>query len=291
MARKCVSCKKVLSVKNNSDSCGDCKRVGMEEMLVNALGGKEFGKKEKVGKKEKEVSEITKQMKELHQMTKFLQDKLSTLESSMSESKDASDDEEEEIFEDVDIDSDDEIIELPAPDMKDRVSQEIITLISPKKEPAEPEDLDGEGREILNIEQSFDGFAEDDDDLDEESRELLNIDESYLDDEDSSPSEFTLDGTIDGNQRYIGHTMDEEPESLISEVEIKLEVKEETVDPSDLSLPQGWKVRRSKGKMEGKFLYNSPDGKYFHSLYTVIQYMLENDHSKNDVEIMKSNLR
>ena len=133
----------------------------------------------------------------------------------------------------------------------------------------------------------IDGIAEDDDDdLDEESRELLNIDESYIDDEDSNPpSEFTLDGTIDDNQRYIGHQMDEEAESLVSEVDIKLEVKEETVDPRDLSLPQGWKVRSSKGKMEGKFLYNSPDGKYFHSLYTVIQYMLENDHSKNDVEM------
>ena len=126
-------------------------------MLVNALGDKKFGKKEKfekekVGKKEKEVSEITKQMKELHQMSRFLQDKLSTLKSTLSEIKDTSDDEEEEIFEDVDIDSDDEIIELPAPDLKDRVSQEIITLISPKKEPVEPEDLD--------VEQSFDGFAE-----------------------------------------------------------------------------------------------------------------------------------
>ena len=258
-------------------------------MLVKALSSKKAPKKEKVGKKEKEVSEITKQMKELHQMSRFLQDKLSTLESSLSDIKDTSDDEEDEIFEDVDFDSDDEIIELPAPDPKDRVGCEIITLISPKKEPVD--DLEMESREILDVEESFVDIAQDDDDdLDEESRELLNIDDSYLD-EESKPSEFTLDGTIDGNERYIGHQMDDEPESLISEVDIKLEVKEETVDPSDLSLPQGWKVRRSKGKMEGKFLYNSPDGKYFHSVYTVIQYLLENDHSKSDVEIMKSNLR
>ena len=266
------------------------KRVGMEEMLVKALGDKEFGKKEKVEMKEKvgkekEVSEITKQMKELHQMSRFLQDKLSTLQNSLSEVKDISDDEEEEIFEDVDFDSDDEIIELPAPNQEDRVGYETITLISPKK------DVEVESREILDVEESFGGIAEyDDDDLDEESRELLNIDESYLD-EDSKPSEFPLDGVIDGNERYIGHLMDEEPENLISEVDIKLEPKEENVDPIDLSLPQGWKVRRSKGKMEGKFLYNSPDGKYFHSVYSVIQYMLENDHSKADVEIMKSNLR
>ena len=256
-------------------------------MLVKALSAKKGGKKETFVKKEKEVSEITKQMKELHQMSRFLQDKLSTLQNSLSEVKDISDDEEEEIFEDVDFDSDDEIIELPAPNQEDRVGYETITLISPKKEVVDEDDLEVESREILDVEESFGGIADyDDDDLDEESRELLNIEESYLD-EDSKPSEFPLDG----NERYIGHQMDEEPENLISEVDIKLEPKEENVDPSDLSLPQGWKVRRSKGKMEGKFLYNSPDGKYFHSGYTVIQYMLENDHSKADVEIMKSNLR
>ena len=85
-------------------------RVGMEALLVKALSEKKTSPNNKVSKKgkDKEVSEITKQLKELHQMSRFLQDKLSTLESSSSEIKDVSDDE-EEIFEDVDIDSDDEV--------------------------------------------------------------------------------------------------------------------------------------------------------------------------------------
>merc|ERR1719376_1043320 len=162
-----------------------------------------------------------------------------------------------------------------------------MSLISPKKEPLNAEDdLDMESREILDIDEPFGDIAEDedDDDLDEESRELLNIDESYLD-EESKPSEFSF------AERYVGHEMDDEPEDMIPEIDIKLEFKEEVVDPSDLSLPQDWKVRRSKGKLEGKFLFNSPDGKYFHSVYSAIQYMLDNDYGKADVELMKTNLR
>ena len=289
MSKKCESCKVSIPDNKEGDTCGDCKRVDMEEMLVKALNVKKV-KNEKVSKKkEKEVSEITKQMKELHQMSRFLQDKLSTLENSLTEIKETSDDEEEEIFEDVEIEDDDEIIELPAPDPKDRVGYEIMTLISPKKESVDAEDdLELESREILEIDEPFGDIAEseDDEDLDEESRELLNIDESYLD-EESKPSEFSFLG----NERYIGHEMDEQTEDMIPEIDIKLEVKEEVVDPSDLSLPQDWKVRRSKGKLEGKFLFNSPDGKYFHSVYSAIQYMLDNDHGKSDVEIMKTNLR
>ena len=63
------------------------------------------------------------------------------------------------------------------------------------------------------------------------------------------------------------------------------------MDPSDVALPSGWKVRRSKGRMEGKFLYNSPDGKYFHSLVNVIEYLLDKSDSSSDVDIIKSNLR
>ena len=64
-------------------------RVGMEALLVKALSEKKTSPNDKVSKKvkDKEVSEITKQLKELHQMSRFLQDKLSTLESSSSEIK------------------------------------------------------------------------------------------------------------------------------------------------------------------------------------------------------------
>merc|ERR1719370_1067177 len=155
-------------------------------------------------------------------MSRFLQDKLSTLENSLTEIKETSDDEEEENIED-----DDEIIELPAPDPKERVGYEVMSLISPKKEPVDAEDdLDIESREILDIDEPFGDIAEDedDDDLDEESRELLNIDESYLD-EESKPSEFSF------AERYVGHEMDDEPEDMIPEIDIKLEFKEEVVDP------------------------------------------------------------
>eukprot|EP00091_Calanus_sinicus_P009530 TRINITY_DN22252_c0_g1_i1.p1 TRINITY_DN22252_c0_g1~~TRINITY_DN22252_c0_g1_i1.p1 ORF type:complete len:109 (-),score=36.77 TRINITY_DN22252_c0_g1_i1:382-684(-) len=44
MARKCETCKTVLK----SDSCNNCKRVGMEEMLVKALSSKKVAKKKKL---------------------------------------------------------------------------------------------------------------------------------------------------------------------------------------------------------------------------------------------------
>ena len=51
-------------------------------------------------------------------------------------------DEDEESFEDADIDSDDEVIELPAP--KRDMKIELVSLVSPKKGPIE--DLQMEGK-------------------------------------------------------------------------------------------------------------------------------------------------
>ena len=43
--------------------------------------------------------------------------------------------------------------------------------------------------------------------------------------------------------------------------------------------------------MDNNLLFKSPDGRYFHSVQQSIEYMLEIDAPKEDVEIMKTNLK
>ena len=162
------------------------------------------------------------------------------------------DDEDEEIF-DADIDDDDEIIEVVGGTAV--LPLPIQANLSPKKEPVE---------------------AAESDDLDTESRELLNI-------SDPVPDESICEQNI-----YVGHEMEESTVNIKAEPE---DVKDEKVDISDLTMPGSWTVKYSKGKFDGKFLYTAFDGRYFHSVQQSIEYMIEKDAPKEDVEIMKTNLK
>ena len=162
------------------------------------------------------------------------------------------DDDEEEIF-DADIDDDDEIIEVGGTAV---LPLPIQANLSPKKEPVE---------------------AAVEDDLDIESRELL---------DNSDP---VIDESICEQDIYVGHQMEEQ--SMVNIKAEPEEVKDEKVDIGDLTMPASWTVKYSKGKFDGKFLYTSPDGRYFYSVQQSIEYMLERDAPKELVEIMKTNLK
>ena len=213
------------------------------------------------------VTEITQQMKALQELSKRLDDQLSSMEH-------LGDD--EEIF-DVDIEDDDEIIEvgsstdLPLP---------IVASVSPKKEPVEsPDEALGED---LGIE-TKDSPAENDD--------------SFMDDSDLCEQNL-----------YVGHRMDEvsgnnddsvdklnvdvKDEKIDdSDDKLNIDVKDEKIDITDLQMPGSWTVKYSKGRFDGKLLYTSPDGRYFHSVQQSLEYMIEKDALKEDVEIMKANLK
>ena len=200
------------------------------------------------------VTEITQQMKALQELSKRLDDQLSSMEHLG--------DDEEEIF-DVDIEDDDEIIEvgsstdLPLP---------IVANISPKKEPVEtPDEALGLG-EDLGIE-TKDSPAENDD--------------SLMDDSDLCEQNL-----------YVGHRMDEvSGNNEDSDDKLNVDVKDEKIDITDLQMPGAWTVKYSKGRFDGKLLYTSPDGRYFHSVQQSLEYMIEKDALKEDVEIMKANLK
>ena len=170
------------------------------------------------------VTEITQQMKALQELSKRLDDQLSSMEH-------LGDD--EEIF-DVDIEDDDEIIEvgsstdLPLP---------IVANVSPKKEPVEsPDEALGED---LGIE-TKDSPAENDD--------------SFMDDSDLCEQNL-----------YVGHRMDEvSGNNDDSDDKLNVDVKDEKIEITDLQMPGSWTVKYSKGRFDGKLLYTSPDGRYFH---------------------------
>ena len=198
-----------------------------------------------------DVDQITLQMKSLHEMSKQLESQLSSMRCLETETPD---DDEEEIF-DADIEDDDEIIEVGGTAV---LPLPIQANLSPKKEPVE-------------------AAAEAEDDLEAESRELLN---------NSNP---VLDESICEQNIYVGHQMEEQ--SMVNIKAEPEEVKDEKVDIGDLTMPASWTVKYSKGKFDGKFFYTSPDGRYFHYVQQSIEYMLEKDAPKEDVETMKTNLK
>ena len=129
------------------------------------------------------------------------------------------DDDEEEIF-DADIDDDDEIIEVGGTAV---LPLPIQANLSPKKEPVE---------------------TEVDDDLETESRELL---------DNSDP---VLDESICEQDIYVGHQMEEQ--SMVNIKAEPEEVKDEKVDIGDLTMPDSWTVKYSKGKFDGKISWLIP---------------------------------
>ena len=109
------------------------------------------------------------------------------------------------------------------------VSMEDLEEVTIDEEAADakaPEDiLDRESRELLESE----SFEDVKDDLNEEKKEIKEEDDNV----------------------YLGNQMDEEGEE--EEAKFNVKVKEEKVDPSELNMAPGWKVKFGKGRNSDRF--------------------------------------
>ena len=211
--------------------------------------------------KEKDVDSITAQMKELVKMNAMIQSKLASLENNLTEAKkkeaaeveedlelseeaveeilsQSSDDHTEKVPSSVNIDEEDDILELEKEE-EELIASELVDIsieeddqdtINEKADTSEeakaPEDiLDRESRELLESE-SFEDVKED---LVEEKKEIKEE-----------------DGDV-----YLGHQMDKGEEE--EEAKFNVEVKEEKVDPGELNMAPGWKVKFGKGRNSDRF--------------------------------------
>ena len=211
--------------------------------------------------KEKDVDSITAQMKELVKMNAMIQSKLASLENNLTEAKkkeaaeveedfelsedaveeilsQSSDDHTEKVPSSVNIDEEDDILELEKEE-EELIASELVDIsieeddqdtINEKADTSEeakaPEDiLDRESRELLESE-SFEDVKED---LVEEKKEIKEEDGDVL----------------------LGHQMDKEEEE--DEAKFNVEVKEEKVDPGELNMAPGWKVKFGKGRNSDRF--------------------------------------
>ena len=216
-------------------------------------------KKAKMTKGE-DVDSITNQMKELVKMNMMIQNKLASLENNLSEAKKKGQEEEEDDFE-LSEDAveqilersgnlskevleensdDDDIVELPKED-KEKVASELVVDISMDEEEDELTMEEKPTKDVL--------FEEDpkEDILDRESRELLES-ESFEDVKEDLVEE-KKEIKEEDDDMYIGHQMDEEEEAKFN-----VEVKEEKVDPTELNMAPGWKVKFGKGRNSNRFL-------------------------------------
>ena len=271
-------------------------------------------KKAKMTKGE-DVDSITNQMKELVKMNMMIQNKLASLENNLSEAKKKGQEEAEDDFE-LSEDAveqilerssnlskevleensdDDDIVELPKED-KEKVASELVVDISMDEE---EDELTMEEKAMKDV-----SIEEDpkEDILDRESRELLES-ESFEDVKEDLVEE-KKEIKEEDDDMYIGHQMDEDEEE---EAKFNVEVKEEKVDPTELNMAPGWKVKFGKGRNSNRFLktfypsswpliihpsslhhhhpsspsssspcrylYTSPCGKVFHTLISAVQYM------------------
>ena len=212
-------------------------------------------KKAKMTKGE-DVDSITNQMKELVKMNMMIQNKLASLENNLSEAKKKGQEEAEDDFE-LSEDAveqilarssnfskevleensdDDDIVELPKED-KEKVASELVVDISMDEEEDE-----------LTMEEKDVSIEEDpkEDILDRESRELLES-ESFEDVKEDLVEE-KKEIKEEDDDMYIGHQMDEEEEAKFN-----VEVKEEKVDPTELNMAPGWKVKFGKGRNADRF--------------------------------------
>ena len=211
--------------------------------------------------KEKDVDSITAQMKELVKMNAMIQSKLASLENNLTEAKkkeaaeveedfelsedaveeilsQSSDDHTEKVPSSVNIDEEDDILELEKEE-EELIASELVDIsmeeddqgtINEKagtsEEARAPEDiLDRESRELLESE-SFEDVKED---LVEEKKEIKEEDGDVL----------------------LGHQMDKGEEE--EEAKFNVEVKEEKVDPGELNMAPGWKVKFGKGRNSDRF--------------------------------------
>ena len=200
---------------------------------------------------------ISQHMKQLYEMNKVLEERISSLDSAQATLEDDDDDDDDEIYADVEVNSDDEIIELPGPD--GTIPPKIPMLIPPKVEPVEVKEEAVEASE------------------DELETEVCN--DSFVDEND-----------LREDERYLGHQVEDFNSSEIKEENVEME-EEDKLDLNNLTLPPGWTVKMSKGKLKGKPLFTCPDGRYFHTVQTAMEYMMENNFAKEDLAVMKTNLK
>ena len=202
--------------------------------------------------KEKDVASITAQMKELVKMNAMIQSKLASLENNLTEAK-----KREEAEDDF---------ELSEEAVEKNLSQNNDDL--PEKVLGEKSDDEEENVEDLAVSQLVDISMEDleevtigekspedilkkapEDILDRESRELLES-ESFEDVKDDLIEEKNEIKEEDDNV-YLGNQMEEEEEE--EEAKLNVKVKEEKVDPSELNMAPGWKVKFGKGRNSDRF--------------------------------------
>ena len=198
-------------------------------------------------------------MKQLHEMNRVLEERISSLSSAYA-ALDDDDDDDDEIYADVDINSDDEIMEIPGPDGKIPPPLQLTTKLEPVDVKEEPNEAPEEYFET-------------------DTKLLDTVDNSYVDESE-----------LDENERYLGHQVESTSETVAIKEEC-LDVKEEELNLNDLILPPGWTVKMSKGKLSGKPLFTCPDGRYFHTVQTAMEYMMDNNFAEADIAIMKNNLK
>ena len=194
--------------------------------------------------KEKDVASITRQMKELVKMNTMIQSKLASLENNLTEAKKKEAENDFELSE--------EAVEKKILQSNDDLSEEVLgensddeDEIVEEREPAVSQLVDismGEKEEVTIDEKATKSPEEI---LDRESRELLES-ESFEDVKDDLMEERKEIKEEDGDV-YLGNQMEEVEEGA------KFTVKEEKVDPSELNMAPGWKVKFGKGRNADRF--------------------------------------
>ena len=145
-------------------------------------------------------------LEELHNMDKILEERISILDRAIDE--DDSDD--DEIYAEVEVNSDDEVVELSGPD-----GQIPLSAVQTKLEPEEVKE------EPLEVSETEDNDLED-------TLDDVSVDETEL---------------IE-NERYVGHQVETSDPNPLSKDE-SFDVKDEKLDLSDLVLPLGWSALRA----------------------------------------------
>ena len=211
--------------------------------------------------KEKDVDSITAQMKELVKMNAMIQSKLASLENNLTEAKkkeaaeleedfelsedaveeilsQSSDDHNEKVPSSVNIDEEDDILELEKEE-EELIASELVDIAMEEDEEDtinEKDDISEEAKAPEDI-------------LDRESRELLES-ESFEDVKEDLVEEKKEIKEEDGDV-LLGHQIDKGEEE--EEAKFNVEVKEEKVDPGELNMAPGWKVKFGKGRNSDRF--------------------------------------
>ena len=187
-------------------------------------------------------------------MNAMIQRKLASLENNLTEAK------QREIEDDFELSEDavEKILSQSNDDLSEKVlgeksdeQDDIVELAQEDKEPdvSELVDISMEEEDQVTIgEKATDDDNAHEDILDRESQELLES-ESFEDVKDDLIEE-EKEIKEEDDDTYLGHQMGEEEED---EAKFSVEVKGEKVDPSELNIAPGWKVKFGKGRNADRF--------------------------------------